>query len=508
MLTMQYHQRRAIFPVIAAAVAWASAPAGAQVATAIIREGTQLEGAPAGHIILTSATGIVNTATNGTGGFAFTVTTQLGATQYSHVWGHPTGGLGTVLRTEGTVGPYTQTAFEATFGLGDNGEVSYSPTTNGGPVSGADAVWIDATPVCLEGLAIPTLPGKYWRFGSNPGCTWDGQPYWRSGITSMSGGSTEGDGLFFGTAATPLIVPDAVLPDLPFPIAWTAGVTSVGTGYAISSLGTHHIAKAAIASGSTANDAAVIMDGAGLLLDGVLVREGNVIPAPVGGDGVETWVNFDQFGITESGRYYISGDSNAATTNDAFLLVDGVIRYREGGLVDGETLVGNHIASDWNESGDLAVIWSTVGATNREALFLNEQMVLRVGDPVDLDGNGEPEPTAIFSDFFNAVTVSVSERQSGRVTLYFTAEVDIAGTPSLTDDIECGFRLVVPVITPGDTNCDGVVNFFDIDPFLLALFDPAGYAAAFPDCDISAADASGNGAVDFFDIDPFLGILF
>ncbi len=67
---------------------------------------------------------------------------------------------------------------------------------------------------------------------------------------------------------------------------------------------------------------------------------------------------------------------------------------------------------------------------------------------------------------------------------------------------------VVPGTAPGDTNCDGAVNFFDIDPFILALFDPAAYAGEFPDCSILRADTSGDGGVNFFDIDPFLTILF
>jgi type 1 glutamine amidotransferase len=59
-----------------------------------------------------------------------------------------------------------------------------------------------------------------------------------------------------------------------------------------------------------------------------------------------------------------------------------------------------------------------------------------------------------------------------------------------------------------DANCDGSVDFFDIDPFLLALFDAAGYALQYPDCGLSSADVNWDGRVDFFDIDPFLGCLF
>jgi hypothetical protein len=59
----------------------------------------------------------------------------------------------------------------------------------------------------------------------------------------------------------------------------------------------------------------------------------------------------------------------------------------------------------------------------------------------------------------------------------------------------------------GDLNCDGVVNAFDIDPFVVALTDPNGYEAAYPDCDRWRADINGDGAVNAFDVDPFVELL-
>ena len=50
-------------------------------------------------------------------------------------------------------------------------------------------------------------------------------------------------------------------------------------------------------------------------------------------------------------------------------------------------------------------------------------------------------------------------------------------------------------------------TFFLIDPFVLALTNPSGYEAAFPDCDISLADINGDGSVNSFDIDPFVELL-
>jgi probable HAF family extracellular repeat protein len=67
--------------------------------------------------------------------------------------------------------------------------------------------------------------------------------------------------------------------------------------------------------------------------------------------------------------------------------------------------------------------------------------------------------------------------------------------------------LLTPAIL-SDVNCDGRIDFFDIDPFMLALFDPSAYAVAHPGCDIALADVNWDGHVNFFDIDPFLACLF
>jgi hypothetical protein len=76
------------------------------------------------------------------------------------------------------------------------------------------------------------------------------------------------------------------------------------------------------------------------------------------------------------------------------------------------------------------------------------------------------------------------------------------------DDIEIwGLHATGPLFQPGDLNCDHVVDFGDINAFVLALTDAAGYAAAHPDCNIQLADINGDGVVDFADINPFIALL-
>ncbi len=60
---------------------------------------------------------------------------------------------------------------------------------------------------------------------------------------------------------------------------------------------------------------------------------------------------------------------------------------------------------------------------------------------------------------------------------------------------------------PGDLNCDGRLDGADIDPFFLALGDPAAYAIAFPNCDLLNGDMNNDGRLDGGDIDPFFACL-
>ena len=60
----------------------------------------------------------------------------------------------------------------------------------------------------------------------------------------------------------------------------------------------------------------------------------------------------------------------------------------------------------------------------------------------------------------------------------------------------------------GDCNCDGNVDFADIDPFVLAITNQAQYVHHYPGCGwLVHADCNGDGQVSFADIDPFVALL-
>ena len=57
----------------------------------------------------------------------------------------------------------------------------------------------------------------------------------------------------------------------------------------------------------------------------------------------------------------------------------------------------------------------------------------------------------------------------------------------------------------GDMDCDGVVGFGDINPFILALSGgETQYYNSYPDCHFYNADINCSGSVDFGDINPFV----
>ena len=59
----------------------------------------------------------------------------------------------------------------------------------------------------------------------------------------------------------------------------------------------------------------------------------------------------------------------------------------------------------------------------------------------------------------------------------------------------------------GDMNCNGVVNFGDVNAFNLALNGEAAYHAVYPNCNWLNADCNGDGVVDFADINAFVALL-
>lgn len=97
---------------------------------------------------------------------------------------------------------------------------------------------------------------------------------------------------------------------------------------------------------------------------------------------------------------------------------------------------------------------------------------------------------------------------SGEYTYNLTVAVSDEDVPgAASDELYLDLQITVTAGLCGDMNCDGVLDVFDIDPFVQALLHPSEYATNNPNCDPAVGDLDGSGAIDVFDIDPFVQAL-
>jgi hypothetical protein len=136
-----------------------------------------------------------------------------------------------------------------------------------------------------------------------------------------------------------------------------------------------------------------------------------------------------------------------------------------------------------NVSGQL-FFYSNTG-TAADPSFTTYIMVRSAGVAIDLDGSPRSRPSVCDWNNDGLPDVLLGSGD-GRIRLYRNH------------------------YAPGDLNCDGTVNGYDIDPFVLALTsapDFEAYQAAFPSCEGLLADVNGDGMVNGYDIDPFVQLL-
>lgn len=188
------------------------------------------------------------------------------------------------------------------------------------------------------------------------------------------------------------------------------------------------------------------------------------------------------------------------------------------------------VCGDVNGDGNMDVACANSGAANNAIMRGNGAGALTVAttynigahtpatDLADLDGDGDLDMLgSSFGGGFWRLW-----QNNGAGTFTFVQDFSAASNPACAilvdvnndraidmvhlDEIAQIVRIWSnhPIYQPGDLNCDGAVNNFDIDAFVLALVNPAAYAAQYPNCDRDLADVNNDGSVDNFDIDPFV----
>jgi hypothetical protein len=231
-----------------------------------------------------------------------------------------------------------------------------------------------------------------------------------------------------------------------------------------------------------------------------------------GNDGHLLWQAYDHIGqddyaaalaLDGDGGVYITGssdpDGNQSNLNDNFYTVK---RDATTGAQLWTQFYGANCVGCYDVPGDVLVDSAghvfVIGRTSSTPY--SNDMILFV---LDAQTGLETDRGAVDGGALESVGGG-SLRFDAAQNLYVGGEYYNVNTGAV--DIAV-FKYAALVAAPGDLNCDGVVNFDDINPFVLALGDPGGYQAAYPDCNIRNGDINGDGSVDFGDIDLFVALL-
>ncbi len=360
--------------------------------------------------------------TNSLGGYVVHVVTTDGK---HRLWGAPLGGTPSILRT--ATGP---TTFEGRPKLGDDGSVLYVQA------SGGDReLWRDDLRLVGGGDPYPPVPGSSW-LGPNfrtvdvP----SSGPVWAGGFVSPP----TAYGVWTGTTPTPYLHRDDVIPDVPWPI----GNPRTST-FRFSRDGAHSIGIVNLPD--SGSHEALTFDRAGVIAAGAPLRAGVVIPFILGGNGISTFEGFSSGDVNDSGQW-VAGFFDDGSGISALLLNGTKIR-RAGDTVLGTLLAaGPFGGSRINDDGDILSLWGSGSfAWNEFAQYVDlrhagsESIVLRTLDPVDLDGDLQPDPQAVFFRLWSdgaELNVELSNRRADQsVSFFVTAWVDTAGTTGFQHEI-------------------------------------------------------------------------
>ena len=121
-------------------------------------------------------------------------------------------------------------------------------------------------------------------------------------------------------------------------------------------------------------------------------------------------------------------------------------------------------------------------------------------DNHDNDGQGLGTPECVYADTVQIDAGATLVNPNRRI--YYNALVNHGIATDPANLVHIG-----PIVLPGDVNCDGAINFGDINPFVQILSDFTGWQAAHPGCPWQNGDCNGDGQVNFADINPFVALL-
>jgi hypothetical protein len=263
--------------------------------------------------------------------------------------------------------------------------------------------------------------------------------------------------------------------------------------------GNYSFFKALLDSG-TADDRILAINGRIVLREGSNIGQSNVVMADV----------FYTY-MRSNGDWFSRGDD---PNDDDWAVAGGELVAATGDEIGstGEFLGDSFLAFNGNRVGDWVLVANTDNPNpgRDTVVLLNGEVVLREGDPIDLDGNGQFDDDVFIGRGNNTLTAFAANDvflTDGRM-LYFIAPLrdeagnDLGSDPPFGAGGEAFMRVqLAGGCDPCDANCDGVVDAFDIEPFITLL---TGGGSGCAPC---TGDVNGDGAIDAFDIEPFIECL-
>lgn len=350
---------------------------------------------------------------------------------------------------------------------------------------------------------------------------------------------------------TPVIV-DLVNPGMP-EAAYTLRFTTDDTmplpdlGFNLSSLNANeedvdYNVDGSILLGVDIEDEPYNLDGAVVFYNALtdtyelLAREGD--PSPLPGRVYDSLFN-KPVALNDNGDIAFLASVSGASSDDGIIVRNGEVAAQEdmtvGTAVPGPLQLGFANANiEMDDEGN--IIW--YGAWNElkenvcpdnpditspyvifEGIFFNDQVLIEGGvtEVHDVNIDGTVYPTLVVKDLPNTGFAGFHVSPDGRwliVHAYLAEPSEDICAFSINNDATPVAQVLLAVDLDaigggeaGDLDCDGDVDFDDINPFVLALSGQAGYEAAYPDCNWLNADCDEDGDVDFDDINPFVNLI-
>ncbi|MBK9120163.1 MAG: hypothetical protein IPM18_11265 [Phycisphaerales bacterium] len=233
-------------------------------------------------------------------------------------------------------------------------------------------------------------------------------------------------------------------------------------------------------------------------------------------DGIELWPHGGVSGaVPDPGKIAIgSAAAYNAATGETFLFWPMANSNQSQWAVYGQKLLADGTRA-WGDTGVEYVPFSANQPSNLQVVLAGDGAMVVYSDRsgaaqlvgIRVDGNGAPTgaPLVVSSTLSGKSRLQAARTRGGTTLLAWSDSRSGAGD-ILVQNVNADGTLGLPVVIPGDVNCDGAVNFGDISPFIAAI--KAGGPDHWPGpCPYASGDLNADGVVNFSDIAPFIAAL-